>query len=227
MDEQSLQRQIDELNRKLDLIVDEIAIQRRRRQEMDDLKEDLMRVGKDLYDSAVWELEEVHDYIQTGDVLYLMKKLLRNIKSLTKMFEQLENMRDFFQDFSPISRELFNDLLLRLHEFEQKGYFEFTRHLRTAADNVVTSFSEDDIKALSDNLVSILMTVKNLTQPEMLQAVNNALSVYKNIDLHVEENVSLFALFRELNTPEVRRGLAAALRFLKNLAGTAHDSYQA
>jgi uncharacterized protein YjgD (DUF1641 family) len=217
MDEQTLQQQMDELNRKLDVVLDEIAIQRRRRQEMDDLKDDLMRVGKDLYETAVWELEEVHDYIDTGDVLYLMKKLLRNIKSLTKMFEQLENVRDFVQDFSPISRELFNDAMSKLHEMEQKGYFDFARQLQSAADNVVTSFSGDDIRALSENVVSILNTVKNVTQPEMLHAINNAVMVYNNLDLRPPEEASLFSLLKELNNPDVRRGLAVALRFLRNL----------
>jgi uncharacterized protein YjgD (DUF1641 family) len=217
MEEQALQRQIDELNRKLDVVLDEIAIQKRRRQEMDDLKEDLMRVGKDMYDTAVWELEEVHDYIDTGDVLYLMKKLLRNIKSLTKMFEQLENVRDFVQDFSPISREMFNDTMSKLHEMEQKGYFDFARQLQSAADNVVTSFSGEDVKALSDNVVSILNTVKTVTQPEMLHAINNAVMVYKNLDLQPPDEASLYSLLKELNNPDIRRGLAVALRFLRNL----------
>lgn len=218
MDDSALLEQITELNRKLDFVMGEMELQRRRREEMEDLKQDLVRVGRDLFDTAVWELEEVHDSMETGDVLHLMKKLLRNIRSLTKMFEQLENLRDFFQDFSPVSRELFNDLMLELHDMEQRGYFAFAAGLKKAADNVVTSFSGEDVRALADNVVSILATVKDLTQPEMLLTVNNALRVYRNLDVEVEANVSIFALLREMNRPEVRRGLALALRILRNLA---------
>ncbi|UCH65165.1 MAG: DUF1641 domain-containing protein, partial [Ignavibacterium sp.] len=75
-----------------------------------------------------------------------------------------------------------------------------------------------DVKLLGDNIVTILNTVKNLTQPEMLQAINNALAVYKNIDFEIDEKVSLFSLIKDLNTPEAKKGLAVGIQFLKNLA---------
>lgn len=218
MNETITPERIDEINRKLDVILEEIEIQRRHRREMEDLKDDLTRVGKDLFDSAVLELEEVHDHLKTGDVLHLLKKLLRNVNNLTKTFEQLENAKDFVQDFGPISRELFRDTLNRLHVMDSKGYFAFARELSRAADNVVTSFTTDDVRNLADNVVTILNTVKNLTQPDMLQAMNNAVNVYKNIDISSPGDVSLLTLLRELNAPETRRGLALAIRFLKNLA---------
>lgn len=220
MNETITPERIDEINRKLDVILEEIEIQRRHRREMEDLKDDLTRVGKDLFDSAVLELEEVHDHLNTGDVLHLLKKLLRNVNNMTKTFEQLENAKDFVQDFGPISRELFRDALNRLHELDSKGYFAFARELSRAADNVVTSFTTDDVRNLADNVVTILNTVKNLTQPDMLQAMNNAVNVYKNIDMSSPGDVSFLSLLREMNAPETRRGLALAIRFLKNLVPT-------
>jgi hypothetical protein len=138
MSEQFLQDQIDAMNRKLDLILQEIELQQRHRREIEDLKDDLMRVGKDVYQSAVVELEDVHDYLQTGDILYLGKKLLRNVTTLTRMFEQLESMRDFLQDAAPLARESFIDFMHTLDEFDRKGYFAFMRELGRVADKVVT-----------------------------------------------------------------------------------------
>lgn len=218
MDTTHLQEQIDGINRKLDVILEEIELQQRHRREMDDLKDDLMRVGKDVYQTAVVELEEVHDYIQTGDILYLFKKLLRNINNLTKMFETLENTRDFVQDFTPISRELFIDFMNKLDEFDRKGYFAFIKELNKVGDKVVTSFSVEDVKNLGDNIVTILNTVKNLTQPDMLHVINNAVAVYKKLDIEVEKDISLISLLKELNTPEMKRGLAFAIKFLKSVA---------
>jgi uncharacterized protein YjgD (DUF1641 family) len=51
----------------------------------------------------------------------------------------------------------------------------------------------------------------------MLNAVNNALTVYKNLDIDVSEKVSVFTLIKELNKPEVKKGLAFGLKFLENL----------
>jgi len=217
MEQKDIQKQIDEINRKLDIIVGEIELQSRHRREMDDLKDDLTRVGKDVYDTAVLELEEVSDSIDTGDMLHLGKKLLRNVKNITKTFEQLENLKDFVNDFSPISRDLFIDFMNKLDEFDRKGYFQFLKELGNVMDNVVTSFSADDVKHLAENIVTILNTVKNLTQPEMLHAVNNALTVYQNLDVDLSEKISTFGILRELNKPEVKKGLAFALKFLENL----------
>jgi uncharacterized protein YjgD (DUF1641 family) len=218
MNEEKIQTQIDNLSSKLDIILEEIELQRQHRREMDDLKDDLYRVGKDVYNTAIVELEEVADHIQTGDILHLGKKLLRNVNNLNRAFDQLESTRDFLQDVSPLVRESIIDLMSKMDEFDRKGYFQFIKELQKAGDNVVTSFTPNDVKMLGDNIVTILNTIKNLTQPDMLQAINNAVAVYKNIDVKVDEKVSLFSLVKELNTPEVKRGLAVGLKFLKNLA---------
>lgn len=220
MDNGSMQTQIDALNAKLDVILEEIEHQRRHRREMEDLKDDLMRVGHDLYKTAVEELEEIHDEVSTGDIAYFGKKLLRNVNNLTHTFEQLENVRGFVEDFAPISRQLSLELMRQLHEMDRKGYFDFMREFMRMTDNIVTSFSVEDVKNLGDNVVTILDTVKNLTQPDMLQAINNALNVYKKLDITVEGDVSMMKLLREVNSPEVRRGLAFMTQFLKNLAET-------
>ena len=218
MEDKNIHERIDSLEKKLDIILEEIELQSRHRREMEDLKDDLTRVGKDLYQTAVVELEEVHDHLQTGDILYLGKKLLRNVNNLTAMFEKLESAKDFIDDVSPLMRESMIDFMKKMDEFDRKGYFEFLRELTKISDNIVTSFTVEDVKALGDNIVTILNTIKSLTQPDMLQAVNNAVSVYKHLDIEVKEDVSIFGLIKELNKPEMKKGLAFAIKFLQNLA---------
>ena len=218
MEDKTIQTQINEMNRKLDLVLDEIEHQKKHRREMDDLKDDLMRVGTDLYATAVTELEEVHDHLQTGDILHLGKKLLRNVNTMNKMFDQLESAKDFLEDASPLVRESIIDFMSKMDEFDRKGYFQFFKELQNVMDNVVTSFTVEDVKALVVNVVAILNTVKSLTQPDMLQAINNAVSVYEKLDIEIEENVSYFKLFKRMNTPEMRNGIAFGIKFLKSLA---------
>jgi len=218
MAEIEFQQQMEAINRKLDIILEEIALQQQHRREMDDLKDDLLRIAKDTYQTAIVELEQVHDQLRTGDMLFLDKKHLRNVNNITAMFEQVENVKGFLDDFTPISRELMIDGMNKLDEFDRKGYFEFIKELLKGMDNIVSSFSIDDVKRLRDNIVTIVSTVKNLTQPDMLQTINNALAVYKNLDIEIAEKVTLMSLVKEFNTPEVKRGLAFAMLFLRNLA---------
>lgn len=217
MADKNMQNQIDEINKKLDIILEEIEHQKRHRREMDDLKDDLTRVGKDLYLTAVDELEEVHDHISTGDMLYLGKKVLRNVNNITKMLEQLESVTDFIHDASPLTREYILDFMKKMDELDRKGYFEFIKESTKILDNIVTGFSVADVKKLGDNIVTIMNTVKNLTQPDMLHSINNAVAVYKKLDIEVEKKVSVFKLLKELNNPELKRGIAFSIQFLKNL----------
>lgn len=218
MAENNIQSQIDSLNNKLDVILEEIEHQRKHRQEMEDLKDDLMRVVTGVYQSAITELEEIHDQTTGEDIFFLGKKLLRNINNLTQTFELMENAKGFLQDFAPVSRELVLDTMNKLDEFDRKGYFEFIKELEKIADNIVSSFNIEDIKALSDNIVTILNTIKNLTQPDMLQALNNALLVYKKLDISIDEDVSYFKLLKELKSPEMKKGLAFSIKYLKSLS---------
>ena len=216
--ENNYQTQIDKLDKKLDLILHEIDLQRQHRHEMEDLKDDLMRIGTDVYQTAVVELEGMHDSVNSADILFLVKKLYRNINNITDTFELLENAKGFLEDFNPVSREIFLDWLKNLDEFDRKGYFDFAKELKTVMDKIVTSFSIEDVKALGDNVVTILNTVRSLTQPNMLNAINNAVSVYEKLDIEVAESVSLITILKRLNKPEVRRGMAFGLKFLENLA---------
>ncbi|MCR4416457.1 MAG: DUF1641 domain-containing protein [Ignavibacteria bacterium] len=218
MENKELQLQLEEINKKLNVIMEEIELQRKHRQEMQDLKDDLMRVAKDVYLTSLDELEQVHDYLKTGDIMHLFKKLLRNVNNLTKLFEQLENLRDFAKDFGLISKGMSIDLMNKLDELDRKGYFAFLKETQKIFDNIVTSFTVDDVKALGDNIVTILNTIKNLTQPDMLHAVNNALNVYKKLDIEVKEDISILKLVKELNHPETKKALYFALQFLKSLS---------
>ncbi len=220
MAENTHQLILEEINRKLDLVLEEIALQQRHRREMDDLKDDLMRVGKDVYQTAVVELEDLHDHFTTEDLLHLSKKLLRNVRTITATFEQLESIRDFLNDAAPIARDSFTSLMNTLDEFDRKGYFAFMKEMGKVIDRIVTSFSAEDVKNLGDNIVTIVNTVKTLTQPDMLRTINNAIAVYRKMEVAVPEDVSLLSLLREINTPEMRKGLAFAVRFLKSVSAS-------
>lgn len=218
MEEKDIKNYFDDLNKKLDFIVQEIELQKKHRQEMQDFKEDLMRVGKDVYDSAVYELEEVHDYIKTGDIYFLFKKLLRNINNLTRLFEQIENIRDFIQDFAPVSKELFIDVMNKLDELDRKGFFVFIKDLSKLFNIILENYSKEDIKILSENITLITDIFKKLTQEETLNAVNNLLESLSESKTYPEGKLTYLKIFKEMNNQEVKKVLFTVLKILKKFS---------
>lgn len=218
VDQPALNERLEALDRKLDLVLEEVDQVRRMRREIEELKDDLSRVGRDLFGTIVSELDEVAPFVQTGDFADLLKRLLRNTNTLNELLMQLESARAFFEDAAPLAKTAFSETLSKMDELDRKGYFAMAREVGQAMDNVVDSFTVEDVRLLADNLVAILQTFKNLTQPEMLQAVNNAVEVYKNIDFESVEEYSFWRAFREVNKPEMRRGLGFLISFLRNLS---------
>ena len=218
MSEAVLTTQLQDIHAKLDLIHAELEQARRQRQEFQELKDDLNRIAKDAFQTAVVELEDVAPFVHTGDFLHLLKKFLRNTNNITAAISRLESALDLMEDGTPIAKELFNDLLDKLDELDRKGYFTFARELTAVADNVITHFSVEDVRLLADNIATILTTVKSLTQPEMLSALDNALAVYRSLDTQAIEEYSVWKAFRELRTPEMKRGLGFIITFLKNIS---------
>jgi uncharacterized protein YjgD (DUF1641 family) len=202
MDNKELAKQVEEINQKLDLLTGYIYEQQRRQREFQELKEDLMTIGKDVFQTAVEELEEVSPYFESRDLIFLLKKLLRNTRNLTKAINQLENIMDFMEDAKPLGKMAFNEVLEQLTQLDRKGYFEFFKEAGQIIDTIVTSFSVEE----------------GLTQPEMLATVNNAVGFYKKMDIVVDKEVSYRKIIKELRDPEVKRGLAFMLEFVKNMA---------
>ena len=84
-------------------------------------------------------------------------------------------------------------------------------------DNIITNYSGEDIRLLSDNIVTIMDTIKNMTQPEILGAMNNAVNIYKNLNPDDVEEYSMWKAFKEMRTPEMKRGIGFIMLFLRNL----------
>ncbi len=218
MENSSLQTQIDDINRKLDLVLEEVLAQKQTRQSLEDLSSDLTIIGKDVFASTVTELENAGVEVDGEAVKMLVLKLVRNIDTISEVFELMESGRDLLKDLSPIVQQVGLDGMHLMHEFEQKGYFDFMRESTKIFDNIITHFSTEDITLLAENIVPILETVKSLTQPEMLKAINSALVVYKSIDFDNVPEYSMFKAFKELNSKEMRKGLGFIITFLKNIA---------
>lgn len=216
--EKDVQVQINEMNQKLDTLLEYVNQQRLRSQQVDDLVADVSIIGKDVYDTVVQELDKSEVSIDTEKLKILVVKIVKNMDKFAGMMDLFENVSDLLKDATPLVIETIVDMTHKMGELEEKGYFEFVGQFGAILDNIVSHYSANDVKELADNVVTILDTVKSLTQPEMMNAANNAIQVFSNMETENIPEYSIFKAMWELRTPEMKKGLGFIITFLKNLS---------
>uniref|UniRef100_A0A7C4KYV8 DUF1641 domain-containing protein n=1 Tax=Bellilinea caldifistulae TaxID=360411 RepID=A0A7C4KYV8_9CHLR len=210
----TLNQKLDALSAQVAYLTEQARIAEQEREARSDLVDTAMPIAREAMDIVTRELEEVQEEIRMEDLLRLSKKLLRHVPQLEMLLDQLDSLSDLLETIGPISREMITKLTTLMEELDNKGYFAFARGGTRLVDNVVTSFTEEDVNRLGDNIVLILNTVKDMTQPEILSFVRNTLPLAEE-EVSKPVNTSLVSILRQMQDPDVRRGLALTLRVLR------------
>jgi uncharacterized protein YjgD (DUF1641 family) len=214
----STSKQIAELNQKVDTILEYVNQQRLKSQAMDDLVQDVSIIGKDVYDSTVKALDEHEVVLDPDELRELGVRVAQNVGNFNSILDTMGSMLDLLRDVGPIANEVIIDVTKKLNEFDQKGYFDMMVEFGNIVDKVLTYYQVEDARMLADNVVAILDTVKNLTQPDMLKSVDNAVRVFSKLEMDDIPSYSIFKVMRELNKPEMKKALGFFVTFMKNLS---------
>lgn len=218
-----LTQKIDALTAQVAYLTEQAQVAERQRTERAELMHDLTPIVNQAFDLSVAQLEEVQEYVDLGDLLRLVKRLMRNGRNFELMLDRLESFMDLAETIPPITDQAMSRAIEMLAQMEQKGYFVFAQGGLKIADNIVTSFSEEDVQALGDNIVLILQTIKSMTQPEIMSFVRNTVNVVDQ-EKDAEVDISYRSLMRSIRDPNVRRGLALTMRVLGTIGAQTTES---
>ena len=217
-------KQIEELNQKVDTILEYVNQQRLKSQAVDDLVADVSIIGKDVYDSTVKALDDHEVVLDPDQLRELGVKVAQNVGNFNTVLDTMGSAMDLMKDVGPIANEVIIDTTKKLHEFEQKGYFEFLKEFGAIIDNIVTHYGVNDVRMLADNVVTILDTIKNLTQPDMLKSIDTAVKVFSNMETENVPEYSIFRVMREINKPEMKKAWGFLFTFMKNMSNNNTNS---
>jgi uncharacterized protein YjgD (DUF1641 family) len=212
-----LERKIDELTAQVAFLADEARLSRRRRECWQELQHDAMPIAAEAMAVVGRELEDLE--VNVDDLVRLIKHLARMAPVLDRTLGQVEMFAELAHELVPIGSEAMETATSRLAVFEERGYFDFAKGAVRVADKVVTGFSEEDVEALGDNVVLILETIKDLTQPEIMAALHRMITAIQEQQRQIAdepaEAPSLFSIVKQLRDPDIRRGMARGLNALR------------
>ena len=189
MGEIAIQNQINELNNKVDTLLEYIIAQNKKNQAIDDFIDDAYKVGIDLFKTSAVELDNNGVEVDMDEVKILIFKLLKNIQTFNTLMNMLESMVDLVKDATPIAREMIIDLTYQLDKLEKNGTIESLKTITT-----------------------------NLTNPDLLQSLAKISSAITNVKPDEKlDNISMFKLMKSLNNREVKNSLSYLIRILQEI----------
>ncbi|MBE9524277.1 MAG: hypothetical protein IMY76_04205 [Chloroflexi bacterium] len=211
------------LHEKVDLLTAQVVSlteyaedQQRRQREFDELKQDVIPIANHMIKISIDELAEIGNDFELEDLFYILKRVLRNTHLIETLMDRLESLMGIADETELLGKQVFSTVVEQLDELEHQGYFAFAQQSWKIVERIVTEFDKEDVQALGDNIVIILNTVRNMTQPEIMALANNAVGAIQD-DIPEGEQISTWALIRELGNPKVRRGMLRLINLLKTL----------
>ncbi len=189
MEEIAIQNQINELNEKVDTLLEYIIAQNKKNQAIDDFIDDAYKVGIDLFKTTAVELDNHGVEVDIDEVKILILKLLKNIQTFNTLINMLESLVDLMKDATPIAREMIIDLTYQLDKLEKNGTIESLKTITT-----------------------------NLTNPDLLQSLAKISSAITSVKPDEKlDNISMFKLMKSLNNREVKNSLSYLIRILQEI----------
>jgi len=178
------------LHQKLDNLAMLFEQQRKQQEGINELVRDSIPVVNHMIKLSIDELAEVGNDFQLGDLLFLLKRILRDTRLLVGLLDQVESLAELAEESQVMGKRIFHQLTVKLDELEREGYFEFARAGWKVAGCAVKEIQPQDLEAAGIRFIASLKK-----QPP--------------------EKVSLLALFHALGDAKVRRGLYRSLNILR------------
>lgn len=143
---------------------------------------------------------------------YQLQALQEQVAYLVKRQQRQEEL---FADLTPILKDVMAKATDQFAELEKDGAIAFAKELMVVTRKVVQGYSPEDVRQLGDAVVTILDTVRALTQPEVLAIANEASVVLQQADQ--AEPIGLLGMVRASRDDDVQKGMAVMMGVLRHV----------
>jgi uncharacterized protein YjgD (DUF1641 family) len=206
---------LDALADKIDHLTTMIEQDRAGRAVLGELVSDSAPIVRSAYEQIALKLHERD--IDVAEVTDLVLRLAESAPDLNRALDTFESITTLVDDAGGLTGQAFVLAAERLEKLDERGYFTFAQGGLQVIDRIVTSFDDDDIKALGDNVVLIFETVKEMTQPEVMRMLQRSARMMRE-DEDPPKKLTMFRLLREMRDPEVKLGIHRMLGVLRGMS---------
>ena len=183
-----------------------------------ELREELAPRVNEAVKALIVELADIEADFQLEDLLYFIKKVLRNLRNLTYSIDQLKNIIDFVLIAEPLLKSTVPQIIFYMDDLEQRGVFTLLSSSMEVIKKTAETYTAEDMAQIGDGLVKLLGIFKKLTAPEALELLDRAAEVPSCVDLSRAKPAGAWGLLWAMGNPEVKNGLGILLELTKGLS---------
>lgn len=183
-----------------------------------DLREELAPRVNEAVKALIIELADIEADFQLEDLLFLIKKALRNVRNLTYSMDQIKNIIDFVLIAEPLLKSTVPQMIFYMDDLEKKGVFTLLRSSLEIIQKTAETYTAEDMAQIGEGLVKLLGIFKKLTTPEALELLDRAAEVPSRVDLSRAKPAGAWGLLWAMGNPEVKDGLGVLLELTKGLS---------
>jgi len=184
-----LHEKVDQLTSQVALLTDHAEIEQRRHRDLDELKDDLIPIGNQLIQLTIDELAEIGTEFEMEDLIFLLKRVLRNTQLILAMMDRFEALMGIADEVDLLGKQVFSTSVEALDRLEREGFFTFARESWGVLEKIVTRVDPEDIRSIGED----------------------------------SSAPSAISLLRDINKPEVRRGMSRLLQIVKVLGSDTRE----
>jgi uncharacterized protein YjgD (DUF1641 family) len=205
------------LNR-LDRLEQEITPLADSARSISEFREELAPRVNEAVKALIVELADIEADFQLEDLLFFIKKAMRNVRNMTYSLDQLKNIIDFVLIAEPLLKSTVPQIILYMDHLEQKGVFNLLSSCFEVIKKTAETYTTEDMAQIGDGLVKLLGIVKKITVPEALELLERAAEVPSRVDLSRAKPAGAWGLLWATGNPEVKDGIGILLELTKGLS---------
>ena len=210
--------QEDTIQNRLERLEQQIAPVADSARSISELREELAPRVNEAVKALIVELADIEADFQLEDLLFFIKKVLRNVRNLTYSIDQLKNIIDFVLIAEPLLKSTVPQMIYYMDDLEQRGVFTLLSSSMEMIKKTAETYTAEDLSQIGDGLVKLLGIFKKLTTPESLALLDKAAEIPSCVDISRAKPAGAWGLLWAMGNPEVKNGLGILLELTKGLS---------
>ena len=207
-----------EIMLRLSYIEDQLAPLEESAKALKELREDVTPRVNEAVRALIEELADIEADFQIEDLVFLIKKTMRNVRNLIFVLDRMKNLIDFATTAEPLLKSTVPQIIAKLDELEQKGVFRILNSMMVVVNKIADTYSPEDIEQIGEGVVGLLGAVKKLTSPQSIEFLDKLAEVPSKVDLSKAKSVGIFSMPWTMADKDVKKGIGVTMELLKDLA---------